>query len=196
MTVGRATVAAQPPLPVPARDRAREPKGWLATIAVALATIGVVSVGWLVSRAVMGLPIQPVNVSEGVRIYPPVEWRYEGPLDNGTGGEFSNGQGELIVDLDGRADEQAVAAAVRGFVVRNGAAASEVEPAAGAHGTNRVARFAFNGPLPDVRTVVEGEVFVVAGTNQSVVFIAFAGPGNYRAVSVDVVGMVGSATIP
>jgi hypothetical protein len=186
----------QQPQPVPPRARVQEPKGWLATIAVGIAAIGIVGSGFLVSRASLGLPVLPVDIGEGVRIYPPVEWRFLGPPRDGTGGEFANGQGDLVVDLDSRTDEQAVAAGVRDSIVKRGASATEVESAPDTHGPNRAARFTFNGTFPGVHTVVEGQAFVVAGTNDSVVFIALSGPGDYSAIEAAVAGMISSATIP
>jgi hypothetical protein len=193
---GAGALAGREPQPVPARARPQEPKGWLATIAVGIVTIGIVGLGFVASRASLGLPVLPVDVGAGVRIYPPLEWRFLGPSRDGTGGEFSNGQGDLVVALDSRVDEQAVAARVRDVIVGRGASATEVESAPEAHSPNRAARFAFNGPFPGVQTVVEGEVVVVAGTNDSVIFVALSGPGDYSAIEVPVAGMISSLTIP
>jgi hypothetical protein len=190
------TVVDREPQPVPARPGSQEPKGWLATITVGIVTIGIVGLGFLVSRASLGLPVLPVDIGRGVRIYPPVEWQFVGPLRDGTGGKFANGQGAVIVEVDSQRDEQAVATGVRDSLVSGGASATEVESAPDAHGPNRAATFAFNGTFSGVQTVVEGEVFVVAGTNDSVVFIAIAGPGRYNAIEDAAAAMIRSATIP
>ncbi len=183
-------------VPVSSRSSA-QPRGCLATLAVLVIMVGIVGVGFAAANAVADIPNQPVTVSDGVSLVPPPDWEFQGRAEGQDTILLSRGNGSLAVTVTQGSDHVAALDSLREEWTATGTvSAGDIREAAGAHGTNPAARFAYSGTFPELASAVEGEVTGVAGTSVVVVFDGWADVGEFASVADDIHAIIAGTTIP
>lgn len=182
MAIGVQTAAAQPP------------KGWIATLVVALLMIGIVGGGFVAENAVANEPRHQVDV-QGVVITPMAEWEFAGRSDDGNTILLTNGSGSLAIEVVPGTDVVAALNSKRDEWESTGTVTT-ADPEPVTVGSRSGYRLDYTGTFEDVSTAVEGTVTGIAGNGRVVLFDGWAGEGQYPTVSDDIDAMIGSAVIP
>lgn len=179
------------------RATARQPKGWLATLVVALTMIGVVAGGCLAQDAIADAPPVPVTVANGVVLTPPADWKFGGRSEDGKTVLLSRGQGSLAISVeDGTPVATAIATLRDQWIASETVTATDVGPAIGVRPGQSVLRFGYSGTFDDIASAVEGEVTGVQGTSVGVIFDGWSGFGEYHTVRDEIDAMIAATTIP
>jgi hypothetical protein len=174
---------------------ARQPKGWLATLAVLVIMLGILIGGFVAQNAVANEPPKPVSVGDVV-LTPPAGWDFAGRSEDESTILLTNGSGSLAISVVPGTDVVQTLDAKRNEWLRTGTVtATEAEPVT--IGYSRAGRrFEYSGTFEDVPTPVEGQVTAIAGNGVVVLFDGWAGIGGYRVVSDEIDGMIADAVIP
>jgi hypothetical protein len=173
----------------------RQPKGWLATLVVALVMVGIVGGGFVAQESVADAPPLPVTLDRGVVVTPGADWEFAGRSEDGQTVLLTQGSGSLALTVMDGTDIQTALESQRAEWLASGTiTATDPEPVTvGGHAGRR---FEYSGTFDDLPTPVDGTVTAIAGSNYVVLFDGWAGAGDYSAVSDDIDSMIGSAVIP
>jgi hypothetical protein len=174
---------------------ARQPKGWLATLAVLVIMLGILIGGFVAQEAVANEPPKPVSIG-GVVLTPPTGWDFAGRSEDESTILLTNGSGSLAISVVPGTDVvQALAAKRAEWLSTGTVTATEPEPVT-INYSRAGRRFSYSGTFEDVPTPVEGAVTGIAGNGVVVLFDGWAGIGGYKLVSDEIDNMIAAATIP
>jgi hypothetical protein len=183
--------------PPPVMAARSQPKGWLATLAVALIMIGVAAGGCYAAAAVADLPNQPIEIANGVTIIAPEDWQFaDRPVPNTV--LLSRGTASMAITVEQGTDERAALAWLRDEWVAMGTITpGAIEVVTDVRPDQPAARFGYSGTFPEISGgAVEGEDTAVRGSSVVVVFDAWAGTGDFVSARDEVAAIIRQATIP
>jgi hypothetical protein len=179
---------------------ARESRGCLGTLAVALLMFAVLGAGLATATALRDRPPVPVTVGRGVAVQPPIEWEFAARLDPAPGVDsgivLSRGVGSLLVYVPPGDGRDALESLRNELDASSLMSTGEIETA-DLRAEGDAYRFAYSGVMPELAGyAVEGEAIAVQGGQVAAVFLAWTAVGDYQLVRAEVEAMISRATVP
>jgi hypothetical protein len=180
--------------------RARQPRGCLPTLVIALIMVSIVGAGVIISNALSDRPAAAIEVGAGVSIRPPLEWSFVSRFDPGTGEDdgvvMTRGVATMIVYVSAAPAATELASLRAELGGSSLVSLGETEPVTVRVGRDGL-RFAFSGALPELSSVpIEGEALAIQGQAVSAVFMTWSEVGSYQLLRGEISQLMGEATIP